>query len=84
MARICRPVHLKDPTRTPEPEPVAGCDVCVALAQQRARADAMGDKSRATDCTIEIRRHPHPQAGLGHVDILTAARPARTLKAAQA
>ncbi|MFF4698188.1 hypothetical protein [Streptomyces chattanoogensis] len=62
MPRICRPVHLKDPLTAPEPEPVAGCDVCAALARQRTQAHAIGDKTKAIDCTIEIRRHPHPKA----------------------
>ncbi|UQA94396.1 hypothetical protein [Streptomyces halobius] len=59
MARICHPVHLKEPAS--EPVPVAGCDVCMALAEQRAKAHAVGDKSKATDYNIEIRSHPHPK-----------------------
>ncbi|WP_181690291.1 hypothetical protein [Streptomyces sp. NBRC 110611] len=43
--------------------PVAGCDVCAALAEQRAHAYAVGDKSTATDRNIEIRCHPHPKPG---------------------
>ena len=52
-----QPVHLLEPT--PPPRPVPGCDVCGALARQRADATAAGDHSRASDCTVEIRRHPH-------------------------
>ncbi|MFF4601758.1 hypothetical protein ACFY12_03225 [Streptomyces sp. NPDC001339] len=61
MPRICRAVHLKDPLPVLEAEPVAGCDVCAALARQRADAHAIGDKSTAIDSNIEIRRHPHPK-----------------------
>nr|WP_018539248.1 hypothetical protein [Streptomyces sp. SID8354] len=59
MARMCRPVHLGEAASRPDPEPVAGCDVCGALARQRAGAYTIGDRSRATDCNVEIRRHPH-------------------------
>ncbi|MGW2629421.1 hypothetical protein ACWC2K_08840 [Streptomyces chattanoogensis] len=45
----------------PEPEPVAGCDVCAALAGQRAGARAIGDKTTVIDCNIEMRNHPHPK-----------------------
>ncbi len=60
MPRTCRPVHLWEPTS--DPVPVAGCDVCGARAVQRAGAYAVGDKSKATDCNVEIRRHPHSKA----------------------
>ncbi|MFI6768332.1 hypothetical protein [Streptomyces sp. NPDC050355] len=49
-----------EPLTGPDPRPVAGCDVCGALARQRAGAYAVGDRSAATDCNVEIRRHPHP------------------------
>nr|WP_236680190.1 hypothetical protein [Streptomyces sp. 9-7] len=65
MARSCRPVHLMEPASRPEPAPIAGCDVCQALARQRAEAQAVGDKSRVTDCNVEMRRHPHPKRGRG-------------------
>ncbi|MFF4603683.1 hypothetical protein ACFY12_13215 [Streptomyces sp. NPDC001339] len=57
MASMSRPVHLKEPV--PRPVPVVGCDVCGALARQRAAAYASGDKSKATDYSVEIRNHPH-------------------------
>ncbi|MGG7573391.1 hypothetical protein [Streptomyces sirii] len=60
MPRICRPVHLREPA--PDRLPVAGCDVCGALAEQRAKAYAVGDRSKVTDCNVEIGRHPHPKA----------------------
>ncbi len=63
MARVCRPVHLMEPVSAPEPEPVAGCDVCAALAEQRARAQAARDRSKAADCNVEMRRHSHPKGG---------------------
>ncbi|AJT64871.1 hypothetical protein T261_3201 [Streptomyces lydicus] len=63
MPRICRPVHLKDPVPVPEPEPVAGCDVCTALAGQRAAARAVRDLTKVIDCNIEMRSHPHPKRG---------------------
>ncbi|MEV0371174.1 hypothetical protein AB0I10_15310 [Streptomyces sp. NPDC050636] len=62
MPLNCRPVHLKEPVSTPEPEPVAGCDVCLALAGQRAGARAVGDLSKVIDCNIEIGSHPHTKA----------------------
>ncbi|GAU68538.1 Syd protein [Streptomyces sp. NBRC 110611] len=68
MPRNCRPAHLKDPLPVPEPVPVAGCDVCGALARQRAEAYTAGDKSKVIDCNVELRRHPHPRT-------LKAARP---------
>ncbi|ARF55822.1 hypothetical protein B1H19_18000 [Streptomyces gilvosporeus] len=60
MAGMCRPVHLGEPAS--EPVPVAGCDVCGALVEQRAKAYAAGDKSKATDCNVEMRRHSHGTA----------------------
>ncbi|WP_245689437.1 hypothetical protein [Streptomyces chattanoogensis] len=45
----------------PEPEPVAGCDVCAALARQRAAAHALGDKATVIDSNIEMRSHSHPK-----------------------
>ncbi|MDX3214582.1 hypothetical protein PV318_03350 [Streptomyces sp. ME02-6991-2B] len=51
------PVHLTEPTFPPRP--VDGCDVCGALAKQRAAATAAGDYSRATDCSVEMRKHRH-------------------------
>ncbi|MFE9765132.1 hypothetical protein ACFYPC_11455 [Streptomyces sp. NPDC005808] len=52
------PVHLPEPT--PPPQPVPGCGVCSALDRQRAEHTATGDPSKATDCNVEIRNHPHP------------------------
>jgi hypothetical protein len=52
------PVHLPLPSDEPEPDPVPGCEVCADLAAQRAEAKAV-DPSRVTDCSVEIRRHPH-------------------------
>lgn len=62
MPRNGRPVQLGYCFPLPEPAPVAGCDVCVALAGQRAAARAIGDKSKVVDCNVEIRRHPHAKA----------------------
>ncbi|MFD4563727.1 hypothetical protein ACFWOX_04730 [Streptomyces sp. NPDC058467] len=53
------PVTLELPLDEPEPAP--GCGVCGALARQRAQAVKDGDPSRATDCSVEIRNHPHPK-----------------------
>ncbi|MGW1375234.1 hypothetical protein ACWD6P_13300 [Streptomyces sp. NPDC002446] len=61
MPRICRPVQLLEPAS--DPAPVAGCDVCRALAGQRAEAYAAGDRSKVSDCNVEIGRHPHRKAG---------------------
>nr|WP_078970751.1 hypothetical protein [Streptomyces chattanoogensis] len=60
MDRPCHPVHLGEPAS--DPRPVAGCDVCGALDEQRARAYATGDKSKASDCNVEMRRHSHRKA----------------------
>ncbi len=54
------PVHLALPLL--EPTPVDGCDVCTALAEQRAQARARGDMSRVADCNVEITRHRHEKA----------------------
>ncbi|MFI1199307.1 hypothetical protein ACH4VR_07560 [Streptomyces sp. NPDC020883] len=59
MPRNCRPVHLPDPFPVPEPAPVTGCDVCAALAEQRAVARSAGDKAAVIDRNVEMRRHPH-------------------------
>lgn len=59
MSTMSQPVTLGLPLDEPEPPP--GCDVCTALAGQRAEAAARGDKSAVSDCNIEIRRHPHPR-----------------------
>ncbi|MGG7571987.1 hypothetical protein [Streptomyces sirii] len=62
MPSMNRPVHLGNPFPVAEIEPFAGCDVCMALAAQRAAARAVGDSSKAIDCHIEIGRHPHAEA----------------------
>ncbi|MFJ9139252.1 hypothetical protein OG458_40795 [Streptomyces sp. NBC_01281] len=51
-----QPVDLSLPLD--QPEPVPRCDVCAALARQRAEAEAAGDWSKVTDCNVEIRDHP--------------------------
>ncbi|MGW6258627.1 hypothetical protein [Streptomyces sp. NPDC055085] len=43
------------------PEPAPGCGVCAALVRQSAQAAAIGDYSKASDCNVEIRNHPHPR-----------------------
>ncbi|MGW7108977.1 hypothetical protein ACWGHU_22735 [Streptomyces xanthophaeus] len=40
-----------------------GCDVCGALVAQRADHYRLGDLSGVVDCNVEIRRHPHAEAG---------------------
>ncbi|MFJ3826253.1 hypothetical protein [Streptomyces nodosus] len=56
---VSGPVHLLD--HEPPPEPTPGCAVCGALAQQRAEAERRGEWSRATDCSVEMSRHPHKE-----------------------
>ncbi|MFI6495227.1 hypothetical protein [Streptomyces sp. NPDC050564] len=51
------PIDLPLPLDQPKPAP--RCGVCAALARQGAKAVATGDYSKATDCNIEIRNHPH-------------------------
>ncbi|MFE2530426.1 hypothetical protein [Streptomyces sp. NPDC059371] len=53
-----RPIDLALPLD--RPEPAEGCQVCAALARQRAAAEASGDGSKASDCNIEIRGHSEP------------------------
>ncbi|UZJ29942.1 hypothetical protein OJ254_05235 [Streptomyces endophytica] len=55
--RARQSVQLGEPVR--DPEPATGCDVCEALAQQRVAAYAVGNRSKVSDCNVEIRRHPH-------------------------
>ncbi|TQE19904.1 hypothetical protein [Streptomyces ipomoeae] len=54
------PVCLALPSR--EPDPVSGCDICLAVANQRFEAKANSDRSKVTDCNVEINRHPHGRA----------------------
>ncbi|MFI1948593.1 hypothetical protein ACH46F_32680 [Streptomyces virginiae] len=50
------PPHL--PLRTePDPVPTPGCGVCEALGRQRAEARAKGDRSKVSDCNVELRNH---------------------------
>lgn len=51
------PVHLTEPMA--EPEPVAGCGVCAALAAKRTWARGYRDLSRVADCNVALRLHPH-------------------------
>ncbi|GGX43109.1 hypothetical protein O1M07_01790 [Streptomyces albulus] len=62
MPSLSGPVHLRYSFPLPQPEPAAGCDVCGALAKQRAAARAAGNESKVIDCSIEMRVHPHPKA----------------------
>ncbi|MFE2712192.1 hypothetical protein ACFXKI_09435 [Streptomyces mirabilis] len=55
------PVYLKPPLDPPAPVP--GCRKCEAWDRQRSAALAAGNASGASDCNIEIRRHPHAEAG---------------------
>lgn len=45
------------------PDPPADCGVCVALARQRTDAARAGDRSRVSDCNVEIRNHHRPTSG---------------------
>ncbi|MFI1014388.1 hypothetical protein [Streptomyces sp. NPDC020965] len=45
------------------PEPVAECGVCAVLAEQRVGELRAGDFSRATDRSVEIRRHDAGHGG---------------------
>ncbi|UQA95084.1 hypothetical protein [Streptomyces halobius] len=42
-----------------DPPPVPGCDVCMALSEERSEAQANGDMSKVSDVNVEIRSHPH-------------------------
>ncbi|TXS43896.1 hypothetical protein EAO72_09805 [Streptomyces sp. or43] len=66
---------MKNPKPTPDgaiglpippaaPEPADDCCVCSDLAEQRQIARGAGDYSRATDASVEIRRHPHVAEGI--------------------
>ncbi|GGX26537.1 hypothetical protein [Streptomyces chryseus] len=59
---------MKDPVQLPEPvfstpTPAQGCDVCASLERQFDKAADPRlpefDPSKATDCLVEIKRHPH-------------------------
>lgn len=41
----------------PEPRPVEGCDVCGALARERASGRRAGDFSKVSDLNVEMRGH---------------------------
>jgi hypothetical protein len=42
-----------------EPVPVAGCDVCGALGEQREGARQVGNAAKVERCNAEISGHPH-------------------------
>lgn len=42
-----------------EPAPVAGCDVCGALARQGEEARRAGDAPAVERCITELRDHSH-------------------------
>jgi hypothetical protein len=52
------PVQLPLPDLL-EPVPVDGCDVCAALARQRAEARTRHDLSCVSDANVELRQQPH-------------------------
>ncbi|MFJ8191100.1 hypothetical protein ACIQ8D_15205 [Streptomyces sp. NPDC096094] len=56
---MAEPVDLGLPLD--EPQPRAGCDVCGALAEQRAAARASGDHSKVSDLNVEMRNHHKPK-----------------------
>ncbi|NJA57198.1 hypothetical protein [Streptomyces sp. NEAU-H3] len=39
------------------------CVRCAELRRQEVAAEAVGDYSRATDCRVLIKRHPHEGGG---------------------
>ncbi|SCE06078.1 hypothetical protein GA0115252_12896 [Streptomyces sp. DfronAA-171] len=39
------------------------CGRCAELRRQEVAAEAVGDYSRATDCRVLIKRHPHEGSG---------------------
>ncbi|OEJ57884.1 hypothetical protein BGM19_07810 [Streptomyces agglomeratus] len=57
------PVNLTDPYAHTKPKPATGCDVCASLERQFGEAADPRlpefDPSKATDCLVEISRHPH-------------------------
>jgi hypothetical protein len=40
--------------------PPADCKVCRALVAQRKAAAELGDRTKVTDCNVEIRNHHRP------------------------
>lgn len=42
-----------------EGEPVPGCDVCKALAEERTQARKQSRTAKACEAAREIRNHPH-------------------------
>ncbi|GHB05196.1 hypothetical protein ACIQRS_19685 [Streptomyces termitum] len=51
-----------------DPAPAEGCTPCALLARRRAelREGPSPDWSAATDCSVEIRNHPHTPPKLPH------------------
>ncbi|SCE44156.1 hypothetical protein GA0115252_149510 [Streptomyces sp. DfronAA-171] len=39
------------------------CSVCQRLRREEAEAEARHDSSRAADCRVPVRRHPHREEG---------------------
>jgi hypothetical protein len=40
------------------------CPRCAELRREEAAAESAGDHSRATDCRVLIKRHPHEGEGV--------------------
>ncbi|WP_158745047.1 hypothetical protein [Streptomyces sp. NRRL S-1448] len=57
------PVHLMDPCGDLNKEPVADCDVCMALVMQRDDARKRKDYAAAAIASTEIASHPHTGRG---------------------
>ncbi|MBL1094321.1 MULTISPECIES: hypothetical protein [Streptomyces] len=57
---VPRPVAPAGPEL--EPVPVAACDVCQALAQEREKARTHGRHLAVRSCNAVIAGHPHGRA----------------------
>ncbi|MFJ4700368.1 MULTISPECIES: hypothetical protein [unclassified Streptomyces] len=43
--------------------PPGSCSICQRLRREEAEAEARHDYSRAADCRVLVRRHPHGEEG---------------------
>ncbi|MGE9695278.1 MULTISPECIES: hypothetical protein [unclassified Streptomyces] len=60
LRRGTRSVHIHESNAA---SPPASCSICQRLRREEAEAEARHDHSRAADCRVLVRRHPHGEEG---------------------